>query len=192
MLSKLSDHYRSVLVERVPRPINDGLEMPVVELALGLHTAQSDLLRAERDLEQAKDKARNAYTGQYSTEDYYAAKQEDYNRAVEAYTEALCRVLGVPGLPAPTTDTPFQQAMNQRVEAYFAPFNKAEKSVIDNHNLVFVGDLIEIIDSDKVTGRFLTMENTNRLLAIPPRWGLEDWQRPWSRETEAISKGEKA
>jgi protein-tyrosine-phosphatase len=56
-----------------------------------LGAALTAFLAADRDLTVAKGKVPN-YTGQWSSKDYYAQEQEDYNRAADALEDALTAI----------------------------------------------------------------------------------------------------
>ena len=66
--------------------------VPVDPDSGALATALFELLQAKKELDEAKDSVPN-YTAQYSSEDYYAAEEENYNRKAEKFKENICSLI---------------------------------------------------------------------------------------------------
>lgn len=171
-LSKSEDVYGSVLAKRVPKPIN-----PAAAKAIPILDALTNLRRAEKALNKAKDKV-PSYTGQWSDEDYYAEEQEAYNRAVEEAAEWLARLGHVSAMSPncnPTGPSPFQTAMSQKIEDALPKMAAKDRKFCEG--LVYIGDLVEKIDTNPRSIQVLG-SITAIIRAIPARQGLEDWVRP--------------
>jgi predicted RNA-binding protein with EMAP domain len=65
-----------------------GDPTPCDPVNLKLAEAVERLLETKAELQKARDNVPN-YTGQWDPIDYYADAQEDYNRAVDNYAEAV-------------------------------------------------------------------------------------------------------
>ncbi|MCZ7860612.1 hypothetical protein O9X98_04265 [Agrobacterium salinitolerans] len=65
-----------------------GAPTPCDPVNLKLAEAVERLLETKAELQRARDSV-PGYTGQWNPQDYYADAQEDYNRAVDDYAEAV-------------------------------------------------------------------------------------------------------
>jgi hypothetical protein len=65
-----------------------GTPTPPRPAALKLAEAFSALAEAERNLTKAMSEVPD-YTAQWSSADYYSEEQEDYNRAADAFADAI-------------------------------------------------------------------------------------------------------
>lgn len=177
-LSKLEDPYNSVLAPRQPRPVH-----PAAEGALKFASALNALNSAEQALDKAKANV-PSYTGQWSSEDYYAEEQEAYNRAAETFAFELAQnafrsaQVGLALSKHRQPDSQHQTYMSRKIAEALPSLSAKEKEYCEG--LVYIGDLVAKIDSsqcgkDKVAFSTKTLEV---LRAIPPRLGMEDWVRP--------------
>lgn len=174
-LTKLSDPYHTCLSTRRPRPVN-----PAALVAVPLMDALKDLRKADKALRKAKEAVPN-YTGQWRDEDYYAEAEEAYNRAVEQAAVELAKITGNDDLlvtleGAVEEPSPFQAAMSQKIADAIPTPNAREAKYFEG--LTYVGDLVAKIDKSSSYNNSLSMQTWTVINAIPPRWGLEDWNRP--------------
>lgn len=165
----MSDDHGSILAPRTPKPIHpDALfVLPVIE-------AQSELRRAEKALNKAKDRVPN-YTAQWSDADYYAEEQEAYNRAVEKAATEMARLLGR-DLKIEDSVSPFQTYMSRTLEEALPDMTAKERKYCEG--LTYIGDLVAKVDKSSGYVALLTFKTSGVLREIPARQGLENWVRP--------------
>lgn len=170
MIYVSNDSLSSILVERVPRPCSD---LSNVRLALSL----SNMQRADKRLRKAKENT-PSYTGQYSDADYIAQEQEDWNRAADDLADAVRALMGIELIPTPT-ESPFQEAMSKPWTEVPGISDAMRKRVDALSQIEYVGDLVRLIDEEKVfRGLSIPHPFYTYLRSIPARQGREVWARP--------------
>lgn len=66
------------------------LPRPAHPVALALAAATIELMAAGKRLRKAKEANDEGYHGQYTAEFFYRDEEDAYNRAAEAYADAVC------------------------------------------------------------------------------------------------------